>query len=1262
MRRATPNVFSMRLKSLGDLAPDRATDFFRELLWIEATRVRIGRNLVQFSGNINAPDGGIDAVIRNAAPLSDDVIPTGLSGYQVKCSSLSSEDCKKELHQNRKLGDPLKPEVKRLLDDGGTYVLVLFSDEVYPTKSQIEQAIREDLTHEGYIDPKFRVYTVDQIASFAARFPALVASLSGYLSHCLPYQVWAGNLDVSAPTVFVTDGNRQGIIQDIRDKLRDYDGRTAILRITGLSGLGKTRLVFEALSPDDLKNGVLYGRAEAFRSPTVLNSLVMDDNLQVVIVADECSSSDHDLLVRTLGGRGPRISIISISQEPERHPSPTLLYRVDPLPRDCIEKLLRDEVKGLPGNVVTRLATFADGYPRLALLLAENYRSSSGSTEDILTVNDQALMNKLIAGSLDTGSDRFSRTKRVLMGLALFQKVGYKGALSSESQWVAGLMEVSWADFQEVVKEQQQRRIVQGEYYVYVTPYLLSVYLVREWWDTYGRRTNFGDFIRTIPAGLRDRFLQCIPFASSTEPGQMLVKELLSGGGIFADRTFVKTKFGGDLFLRLAEADPASALQCLKATIGTWNVEDLQGLTTGRRQIVHALEGIAMWKELFPDAARLLLALGEAENEKYANNASGLFADLFSPGWGEVAFTEASPEERFPILVESLNSKTIERKKLALTAFKSALQTQGFYRMIGAEYQGARPIPKLWTPKDRKPIIEYYRTVWTYLRDSLSRLDPEVRDEAVTVLLRSSRGMVQTSSELCDLVLQTIQSMSNLAWVDRRRLIETVSEILHYEGKTMPEDVRRQWAALCDRLTGSDYSSLLKRHVGMDLLEDYFPDGQSHDEKAVRIKIRELAETATGNPMLLQQEYSWLMTNDAKRGRQFGYELGKLDSQFRLLATIFREQERAGPQGSVSFLGGYMTAVFETDRALWDKTLQSLSENTLLKKLVPELTWRSGVTDDSMQRILSMILNGDVDLDSLALFRFGGVVRHLSDPVLVRCVQLLLDDPSDKGALIALDLFYTYYIYQAPARAADRNLGLKLLLHRVFWSNPNRQALDIMTQHYWKETSMGLVNQFPDVGPVLAERIVAFFGNEKSIADGYHPDVEEVLTAITKIDAEAVWKIIEQYLGPPIDGRAYHLTRWLRGERGERLGRPAALQLFEPALVWQWVNEDIEKRAHYLAFFVPPQLSCPEGQISFARELLVNFGDRPDVRNSFSANYSTEGWVGPETAHYKQRRDELLQFKKDESSPNVIKWIEEYLGDLNARIEQAKAREEIEGF
>jgi hypothetical protein len=72
------------------------------------------------------------------------------------------------------------------------------------------------------------------------------------------------------------------------------------------------------------------------------------------------------------------------------------------------------------------------------------------------------------------------------------------------------------------------------------------------------------------------------------------------------------------------------------------------------------------------------------------NNATGVFADLFLPAQAPVAPTEASPEERFPVLKEALEHPSKKVAKVAIRACKHALQTGHFSRMIGAEYQGLR--------------------------------------------------------------------------------------------------------------------------------------------------------------------------------------------------------------------------------------------------------------------------------------------------------------------------------------------------------------------------------------------------------------------------------------------------------------------------------------------------------------------------------------------------------------------------------------------
>jgi len=72
------NVYSLHSNDLKNLDPDRAVEFFRGLLWDEASRVSIGRQLIDVPDCINVGDGGLDAVIEDATPSSDEVIPSGL--------------------------------------------------------------------------------------------------------------------------------------------------------------------------------------------------------------------------------------------------------------------------------------------------------------------------------------------------------------------------------------------------------------------------------------------------------------------------------------------------------------------------------------------------------------------------------------------------------------------------------------------------------------------------------------------------------------------------------------------------------------------------------------------------------------------------------------------------------------------------------------------------------------------------------------------------------------------------------------------------------------------------------------------------------------------------------------------------------------------------------------------------------------------------------------------------------------------------------
>ena len=186
----------------------------------------------------------------------------------------------------------------------------------------------------------------------------------------------------------------------------------------------------------------------------------------------------------------------------------------------------------------------------------------------------------------------------------------------------------------------------------------------------------------------------------------------------FGDDEYLKTKLGSRFFLALTEADPKSALKCLMRTIGTCNRDDLLQFTVGRRHVIYALEKIARHQDLFTDAVRLLLVLGEAENEPYSNNASGVFAGLFSHG----ASTETPPAERLPILKETFKSDSKECRSLALKACNAALESDHFSPGVGTAHQGLRNTPKPWEPKTYGELWNIYRQVWQLLSEQLTRL------------------------------------------------------------------------------------------------------------------------------------------------------------------------------------------------------------------------------------------------------------------------------------------------------------------------------------------------------------------------------------------------------------------------------------------------------------------------------------------------------------------------------------------------------------
>ena len=541
----------------------------------------------------------------------------------------------------------------------------------------------------------------------------------------------------------------------------------------------------------------------------------------------------------------------------------------------------------------------------------------------------------------------------------------------------------------------------------------------------------------------------------------------------------------------------------------------------------------------------------------------------------------------------------------------------------------------------------------------MEELPNEIRNDALKVLLQSTRGLASCDLSISEMTRKTIRKISSLSWVQKNQLVETISGIVHYDGKRMPESALRDWVTLRDDLIGSTFSDLLKRYVQLDMLEDHFHNSEKYDETWIESKVHELAERVVENPNLLNPEYSWLTTEEAKRGHQFGYALGLLDESFAFLDNLIEHQIKAGSNGSLNFLGGYFRALFEKNSERWEGKLDTLSEINSFKKNIPELTWRSGMTDRAAERILSMLQKADIELDSLGIFKFGGALRKMSEVAFTNWASFILAEPSGKGAPMLLNFVHSYYVFETN-KPLRKDIALNVLVHQGLWDESKMSVHDTMKDFYWKEVALKLISVFPETNEVIAKHILSSLGTKKSMFHGFPTEAaSEVLLEIAKNNPKGVWQELISFLNPSKGEQAFYIMQWLRGGIGFEM-TAGALSIFNIEDSWKWADEKPEERARFLARCVSPVLFHSSDKTCLARELLARYGNREDVRGSLSGNYFTEGWTGPASLHFIGKKNALLEFKKEEKNENVIKWIDENLEILEERIDNSKMTEEKE--
>jgi len=1269
------SFYTITRDNLAGLTPDQAVRLFSDLLCAEAMANGVLTSAISVPFAVDTPDGGVDAELTGVTGTpGQGLIKPGRTRYQIKTGSFSLAATKTDAQDILLNGarDALKPKIKSCLDNDDTLVVVLFgSDNPEPEDDAVVAKFKEVLKpfNAQYESAKIEVFRPNQLIRFLEPYPSLRIKLLGRGN--LPFydlESWGGTTEMQQALVLGDPQN--GFIDNFRQNIFP-NNKPVHIRIIGEPGIGKSRLALQSLKADGLQNLVIYCESpEQLLGSSLINHLTRRDSTwNAILVVDECNFTARTDIWNRIQPHSPRIKLVTIYNEEDESKGQTTYLDVPRLSDDQIQDIIVSY--GFPKDDTHRWAAYCDGSPRVAHVIGWNLKENP---DNLLASPDTIdVWKRYVAGRDAPDSEAAQRRHIVLRWLSLFKRFGYQDPLKEEAKLIAEKIkreeQIEWREFQRIVDELRRRKILQGETTLYITPKLLHIKLWAEWWDLHGSTEDFDvDNFRTInpdsqpPVTLNDQlmdwFFEQFRYANESKVAPNVVAKLLSPEGPFGGLDFLDTDRGSRFFLYLTETDPANAIKRLKDTIGKLTREELKKFGDGRRNVVWALQRIVVWRRHFADAAELLLKLAVAENETWSNNATGVFTSLFSPGYGRVAASEASPQERFPVLKTAMQSSEKERRQLALKAASHALETDFFSMDIGAEYQGLRKGPSLWMPKTYAELHEAYEIVWDLLVEKTKQEPQDEAREATKILLDHSRTII-TIQRLTDKVIATIR---DLATKDKQEALSTVVTIIHYDKKRLPEEVVVKLRQLQDDLTGTGYHSLLERYVALDLLEDHFADnGEQVDQIGEKIKV--LAEHSIEHPQDFKKELGWLISGKPQNGHRFGYALGQADESWSLLPTLLDGQRKAEPDVGAFFLGGYFRALREKDSRQWEKELDTLAADKDLSRYVGELSWRSGMSDRAASRILKLAKEGVIKTGEFRMFGIGSAIEPLSESALLEWVEYVLRQPERFAVSIALDFLEFYYVMKSKGPLPQDVTKRVLLDDRLF--TPTKEQVDQMEDYHWSKLAEAYVDAYPNSAPAIADKMLEHFDEDGTITGGIlHKETQNLLNKIAERNPEHVWESVKKHLVLPIGMTGYRITYWLKGKIQFGEGRGGgALTLFPSEKLWEWIEEkEPKRRARFAAEFVPSVLFRDENRICFARELLVRYGQYEDVRSALRSNFITEGWSGSASSHYIQKRQGLLDFKDGETDPNVILWIDEFVEGLTAQIKQEKIREERSNF
>ena len=1045
----TPNLLEVTGDHIAKLSDSDLRELITRLCEAELRRCNLPISAVTAGGHQDAPDGGIDVRVSLGRISSTclDYVQKPNTGFQVKATSMSAAQIIAEMRPR----GTLRPSIQDLAAIDGAYVIVSSHESLTDTSLRGRlDAMRNAVPGlSGGSSIKLDFYDRERLVSWVRTYPGIALwireRIGEPLSGWRPYGNWAfgdpsGSEFVLDQTTRVYAGNKEkpiDVVEGINLMRAALSVSGGVVRLVGLSGVGKTRLV-QALF--DIRIGeapldsstVLYADQGAEPIPSARDMLnrILTAGMRAVVIVDNCNPATHRALAQAVKASGSSASLLTVEYDvADDEPEDTDVFHLEPASDNVVEKILERLAPSVSRPNRTRIAEFSSGNARVALALSKTFLGN----ESVGVLNDAELFKRLFVQN-QQADPVLLRIGEVCSLVYSFSGDPKEGA-NAELSVLASLAGVSVGDMYRGVGQLRARDLVQerGKWRA-VLPHAIANRLAKQALT----RIPSGTLVEALSANSRllKSFARRLGFLHDSTEAIQIAESWFKDDRWLANAARL-SEVGIALFHSVAPLCPTLAMEAMEKAASSDGASDfLASDFSNRQRWIWLARALAYESAIFERAARFVARM-VAASSAHGNreNAKSNFEELFHI---VLSGTKALIEQRISFLRDLFRDVDPSMRELAYVGLNGLLKNGQF--SSGHDFSfGARPRDFGWHPQTDEEISNWYRAVLGLVEDVGKKESQRTRE----LLGRHFRGLWMHANIHADLVALGNSMAEGEGWPEGWIAVRMT---IKYARKEMPLASMEQLRELEQKLRPKDIEQKLEAYV-LSQAHGHFDiaDAEATDENAEGIMAgwrlaHQIAESLgaqfAGNPELLSRSLPKLIGREQGRQAAFGHGLAKAvadaKAKWQEICNVFAEMDPS--RRHIALLQGYINGVMERDPQVAGQLLDDAVDDPNLASYFPTLQAAVAVDDTGAARLLRSIALGRAKSWTYRNLGFGRASDRITPSAFRKLLLGIVGLPG--GFPIAIDLLrMRLHTFKADKILIDQEslaLGRELLIRCTF--------------------------------------------------------------------------------------------------------------------------------------------------------------------------------------------------------------------------------------